>query len=91
MSKVAKLHVLSLALAMGIIFAVMMLVFGLIAWSTGLWAEAVGVIGTAYLGYAPTLPGSLIGAVWGFIDGFVFGALLAWLYNGFCRRFTAGE
>jgi hypothetical protein len=85
MSAPLRLHTLSLALAMGTTFAVMMFLFGLIAWTTGLWAGAVEVIGTAYLGYAPTLVGSLIGALWGFVDGFVFAGLIAWLYNVFCH------
>ncbi len=80
-----RLHVLGLALAMGTTFAVMMFVFGLIAWATGLWAGAVEVIATAYIGYAPSLLGSVVGALWGFVDGFVFAALIAWLYNVFCR------
>lgn len=91
MSAPARLHTLSLALAMGVTFAVMILLFGLIAWTTGLWAGAVEVIATAYLGYAPSLPGSLIGALWGFVDGFVFAALIAWLYNTFCRALVRAE
>lgn len=85
MNAALRLHTLSLALAMGTVFAVAMLVFGLVAWATGLWTGAVEVIATAYLGYAPTPLGSVIGALWGFADGFVFAGLIGWLYNVYCR------
>lgn len=43
---------------------------------------------TAYPGYSMTAAGSLAGMVWAAIDGAVFGAVLAWLYNVFTRKFA---
>ena len=34
-----------------------------------------------YIGYSFTPTGSLIGAVWGFFDFAIAGAVFAWLYN----------
>jgi len=34
-----------------------------------------------YLGYSFTPMGSVIGAIWGFIDFAIGGAIIAWLYN----------
>ena len=34
-----------------------------------------------YIGYSFTPAGSFIGAVWGFIDWGIAGAIFAWLYN----------
>ena len=34
-----------------------------------------------YLGYSFTPVGSVIGALWGFIDFGIAGAIFAWLYN----------
>ena len=34
-----------------------------------------------YIGYSFTPAGSLIGAVWGFFDFAIAGAVFAWLYN----------
>jgi hypothetical protein len=45
----------------------------------------VELVGSVYLGYAPTPAGAVIGAVWGGIDGAVGGAVIAWLYNRFVR------
>jgi hypothetical protein len=39
------------------------------------------VIGFIYRGYNVSGVGSLIGFVWAFCDGFVGGAIFAWLYN----------
>lgn len=39
------------------------------------------VIGTVYRGYNMSPLGSLIGLVWGFVDGLIGGAIFAWLYN----------
>ena len=38
-------------------------------------------IGKVYRGYVITPVGSLIGLAWGVVDGFVGGAIFAWLYN----------
>ena len=34
-----------------------------------------------YIGYSFTPLGSVIGAVWGFVDWGIAGAIFAWLYN----------
>ena len=34
-----------------------------------------------YIGYSFTPMGSIIGAIWGFVDWGIAGALFAWLYN----------
>ena len=34
-----------------------------------------------YIGYSFTPMGSVIGAVWGFVDWGIAGAIFAWLYN----------
>ena len=41
----------------------------------------VVLLGKVYIGYKNTVPGSFIGAVWGFADGAISGMLIAWLYN----------
>ncbi len=36
---------------------------------------------TLYIGYKPTMPGSIIGGIWGFFDAGLAGVIIAWLYN----------
>ena len=80
----SKLHAFSFAMALGIVWAISILLTGLIAWGTGYGAGFVETMRTIYIGYEATIVGSIIGAVWGFIDMFIAGFILAALYNFFC-------
>ena len=42
---------------------------------------------TFYTGYDISYKGALIGGVWGFFDGLIMGAFLAWMYNKFVGWF----
>ncbi len=77
----ARLDVLSMALAFGISMAALMFLLGLFAWLTGLMGATVDMVATFYIGFAPTFLGSIIGGIWAFFEGLIFGALIAWLYN----------
>ncbi len=78
-----KLNVLSLGLAAGSVTAICVFLLGMVGWLFGLWTTAIDLTSMFYKGYGPTLTGSLIGAAWGFFDGFVGGALIAFFYNKF--------
>lgn len=75
----------ALGLAVGI-------VWGLGIFVATVWVRAVGggetmaLLGRFYIGYTPSILGAFIGLVWGFIDGFIGGWLIALLYNIFARR-----
>ncbi len=81
-----RLNVRALGLAGGI-------VWGLAIFLTTYWFLVFGYGGTmlaklsnVYLGYSVTWYGAFVGLVWGFIDGFIGGVLLAWLYNKFAGK-----
>lgn len=76
-----SLHPINAGVALGVLVAACAFSLGVIASISGIWHDAVITWGQFYLGFGPTLGGSVIGAVWGFLDGFVGGALFAWLYN----------
>jgi hypothetical protein len=79
-----KLSIKALALALGIAWGVGAFVLALMAMA-GWGRPMVELVGSVYLGYAPTPAGAVIGAVWGGVDGAVAGAVIAWLYNRFVR------
>ena len=75
------LSIRSVALTTGILGAFAMF---LLAWWLIIIGNAEGPITLferLYIGYSFTPLGSVIGAVWGFVDWGIAGAIFAWLYN----------
>ena len=75
------ISVRSVALTTGILGALAMF---FLAW----WLIIIGnsegpttLLERMYIGYSFTPLGSIIGAVWGFVDFAIAGAIFAWLYN----------
>ena len=63
----------------------------LLAWWLILSGNAEGpitLVERVYIGYSFTPMGSVIGAVWGFVDFGIAGALFAWLYNLINKKFN---
>ena len=86
-----KLSIKALGLSCGILWG--LAIFLLTYWFLlrGFEGETLSRLGNVYLGYSVTWYGGFIGLVWGFIDGFIGGALLAWLYNQFiCQKEEEG-
>ena len=75
------MNVRSVALTAGIFGACTMF---FLAWWLILIGNAEGPITLfeiIYIGYSYTPTGSVIGAIWGFFDWGIAGAIFAWLYN----------
>lgn len=76
-----KLHAVKFGLAIGIVWAAVSFIVGLTAMWWG-WCDAwLEVMASIYIGYSATVLGAFIGLVWAFVDAFVGGFLVAWLYN----------
>ncbi len=76
-----KLSVKGLALSLGILEGLGILILALVAQYSGYGSGLVNAVGTVYIGLDASLGGAVIGAIWGFVDGLIGGALVAWLYN----------
>jgi hypothetical protein len=75
------LSIRSVALTLGIMGGVSMF---LLAWWLIIIGNAEGpttLLERMYIGYSFTPLGSVIGAIWGFVDFGIGGAIFAWLYN----------
>ena len=75
------LSIRSVALTTGIFGAAAMF---FLAWWLIIIGNAQGpttLFERMYIGYSFTPLGSVIGAVWGFVDWGIAGAIFAWLYN----------
>ena len=78
-----KLNIKAMAIAFGLVWGISLFV---ITWWIILLegsSNASTFIGKFYLGYSLTPIGSIIGFVWGLVDGAIGGAMFAWLYNRF--------
>lgn len=75
-----KLQINALGISVGVIWAAYILFCGITA-SFGWGAALVDAISSLYIGYGPTFLGAVIGAIWGFVDGYIAGVVIAWLYN----------
>ncbi|NIP17910.1 MAG: hypothetical protein GWM87_06960 [Xanthomonadales bacterium] len=76
-----QLNIKAFALACGILWSAALF---LVTWWVIVLEGSSGNptwIGSIYIGYNISPLGSIIGAAWGFVDGLIGGAVLAWLYN----------
>ena len=82
-----KLNVKAFALACGIIWGIGLFI---LTWWIIAFDGATGeptLIGRVYRGYTVSPAGSFIGLIWALVDGFIGGAILAWLYNFISSRY----
>jgi hypothetical protein len=79
-----KCQPLALGIAIGVLWALYIGILGIAA-MYGWGAELVTAMASLYIGYAASLVGAVIGAVWAFIDGFIAGVVIAWVYNRFAK------
>jgi hypothetical protein len=78
-----KLDVLAMTLSVGIVWGIAVFFY---TWWLILWEGASPeptFLSRVYRGYKVTPLGSVIGLLWGFFDGAIGGALIAWIYNLF--------
>ena len=82
-NEIMKLNIKVMAIAFGLVLGISLFV---ITWWIILLegsSNSTTFIGKFYLGYSLTPIGSIIGFVWGLIDGAIGGVMFAWLYNRF--------
>ncbi len=80
-----KLNVKALAIGLGVTWALGMLFVGwasMFGWGT----KIVEVMSSLYIGFAPSFLGGIIGAIWGFFDSAIGGAIIAFVYNVVAER-----
>ena len=77
---------------LGVAFAVAWSLFTFLGGIAAAWLgwgkPLVEVLSSIYIGFDATLTGSIAGAVWGLANGYLWGALIAWIYNWQIREDT---
>ncbi len=81
-----KIDVKAVTLAGAVTWAFAVLLLGVGSMFLSSWTGLVEWLGNLYIGYAPTLLGSLIGAVWAFLDMGIGLYMFCWLYNYFHNK-----
>lgn len=76
-----KLNPVRLGLAGGIFWGASMLVMTLLAVHANYAQEFMSSLISIYPGYRVTDMGSVVGLLYGFVDGFVSLAIFGWIYN----------
>jgi len=76
-----KLNIKALGLTSGILWglAIFLTTYWIVITDSG--GSTLGLLHKFYFGYSVSWLGGIIGLFWGFIDGFITGAIFAWLYN----------
>ncbi len=76
-----KLNIKAFGLTCGILWALAVLLATYWIIISGSQGKTLSLLSKFYMGYSVTWLGGIIGAVWGFVDGLICGAIFAWLYN----------
>jgi hypothetical protein len=82
-----RFHPLDLGIAVGLAGAVFMLLSFVVA--SAFKPSAMGIFKDIFLGFDMSFPRLLIGVLWAFAGGFVFGAFAGFLYNWRLRSYVA--
>jgi len=76
-----KLDVKAFGFALGVVWGGLMFLLG-IADMLYFWGNSWGrMLTVLYVGYRPTVLGSIVGGIWGFVYASVLGFAAAWMYN----------
>ena len=84
--KKIKMSIRTLGLTLGIFWGASMFFLAWWMMFTGNAEGPITLLERIYIGYSFTPMGSVIGALWGFVDGGVAGIIFAWLYNLIDRK-----
>jgi hypothetical protein len=83
--KKCKLSPFAFGMSLGLVWGLSVFVTGLMAYYLSYGKPFVMAMSAMYIGYEPSVMGSLIGGAFGFVDGLIGGALIALFYNGFSQ------
>ncbi len=84
-----KLSKRALGLSLGLVWGLTVLLATWWLLIRGSQGTTISKLGGFYPGYSFTWLGGIVGLFWGFIDGFICGVVIAWLYNLFYKGKTA--
>ena len=86
-----KLNIKAFALAAGLVWGIN---WFFLTWFMILFdgiTHEITIIGRMYRGWTLSPVGSIVALLWGFLDGFLIGLLVAWIYNKLAPKFMKND
>ena len=80
------LHTMAAALTMGVLWAVMLCLWTLLATYNGYGASILDLVADIYPMYTVSYIGALWGLLWGFLDCFIATYIVVSVYNFFVKK-----
>jgi len=81
MKNCSALSPIGLGISLGFIWALGLFFLGLLGAYAHYGLPFIRIIGSVYIGYHASFIGSIVGGIWGFVDLFIGGVIIAWVYN----------
>jgi hypothetical protein len=81
-----RFDITSVGLALGIMGALSIVIYSLLAAHTGYGIEAETVFESFLPGYSLTASGTIVGMVWMFTIGYIHGVVFAWIYDNLVKK-----
>ena len=79
--KHSYINVLGLSLGFGVAWGLSLFALGILSWQFGWGEKLMEIHSSIYVGFGPSLMGSLKGLLWGLADGFIGGFVVAIVHN----------
>ncbi len=76
-----KLNITAFGISCGAISALSIIIYSVLASVTGFGIEIESIVESLHPGYTLSIAGTIIGAIWEFVYGYLWGVILAWFYN----------
>lgn len=81
-----RLGVCALGIALGVSWAIGVLILALLSWRFGFGGDAMHMFSSVYKGLDASPIGVVFGVLWAFLDGFIAGVIIAAVYNWVNKR-----
>lgn len=86
MGSIMKLKPIALGLSLGIVWGGALFITTLLSYFTDYGKLFLEVVSSIYPGYSISPLGSFFGLFYGFVDLFISGILIGWIYNRIVRE-----
>lgn len=82
-----ELNPMALGISVGIVSSICILVMGLLAHTFFTGKPLVAGVGAMYMSYNPSVMGAILTSLVGFVNAFIGGYVIAWVYNYLLHKF----